>query len=88
MPYIDKERRPVFNKVLSQLPDMETKGELEYCIFYLMRRYMHKLAVKYSNLHDTVYAAYHCGHEFKRRFLDEREDDAKDFNGDIIGVES
>lgn len=87
MPYIEKDKRPKFNKVLSQLPEIESKGDLEYCIFYLMQRYMVKKAVRYSNLHDTAYAAQHCADEFRRRFLDTREEDAKDLNGDIIGVE-
>lgn len=37
----------------------------------------------YDNLHDTVYAAIHAGEEYKRRYLDPREDGAKERNGDI-----
>ena len=87
MPYIEQKARAKYNKVLGQLPDIESKGDLEYCIFYLMQRYMIKREVRYSTLHDTAYAAAHCSDEFRRRFLDAREDDAKDFNGDIVGVE-
>ena len=87
MPYIEKSQRTKFNKILSQLPEMENKGELEYCIFYLMRRYMSTKPEKYSNLHDTTYAAFHCGDEYLRLYLDKRENDARDLNGDIIGQE-
>jgi hypothetical protein len=62
---------------------MQKKGELEYCLFYTMLKYMLDKERNYSNYHDTTYAAYHCGHEFKRRFLDKREDFAMKKNGDI-----
>jgi hypothetical protein len=88
MPYIDKKDRPKFNKTLNQTPEFSTKGELEYCIFYLMKRYMSTRLKKYNHLHDTAYAAQHCCDEFRRRFLDKREDKARKSNGDIIGVES
>jgi len=55
---------------------------------------------KYSNLHgivyrvksvssnitndDAKYAIEHCADEFRRRFLDEREDEAIDINGDMV----
>lgn len=88
MPYIKADRRLHFDKVLIQLDVMtiENKGELEYCIFKLMQMYMRKKEVRYSNLHDTVYAAHHCGDEFRRRFLDKREDEAIKENGDVIAV--
>ena len=39
---------------------------------------------RYSTLHDCVYAVQHTADEFKRRFLDKREDDAREINGDIL----
>ena len=87
MPYIDPVRRVKYSEILRLLPEMDTKGDLEYCIFYLMKRFVYRLKKNYSNLHDTVYAAIHCGDEFRRRYLDIREDDARCENGDIIGVE-
>ena len=83
MPYIKQEDRQLFNDVLSCLPEIKTKGELEYCIFYLMKKYMSKKEFRYSNLHDCVYAAMHCADEFRRRYLDKREDEAREANGDI-----
>lgn len=83
MPYIKQEDRIKFEEILSEIPYFKTKGELEYCIFYLMDHYMDTRDVNYTNLHDTVYSAIHCGDEFRRRFLDKREDEARLTNGDI-----
>lgn len=84
MPYIKPELRKQYSEVLDKLPYMKSKGELEYCIFYLMLKYMNDCNVSnYSNLHDTTYAAQHCADEFRRRFLDKREDKAREENGDM-----
>jgi hypothetical protein len=83
MPYIKIEDRTKYDQVLKQLPNFETKGDLEYCIFYLMKAYMGNREYKYTELHNTVYAAVHCGDEFRRRFLDKREDEAIETNGDV-----
>ena len=39
--------------------------------------------MKYTELHNTVYAATHCGDEFRRRYLDGREIMAMGDNGDV-----
>jgi len=85
MPYIKQEYRQIYDEVLNQLDtkDFQNKGDLEYCIFKLMVIYMKSKEFKYSNLHDTAYAATHCADEFRRRFLDRREDKAIMENGDI-----
>ena len=83
MPYIKQEDRQKFNKILKQLPEMKTKGELEYCVFYLMKKYMKNRKFRYTNLHDCVYAVMHCADEFRRLYLDKREDEARKENGDI-----
>jgi len=84
MPYIKKEDREPFDKALDYFPIIKNKGELEYCIFKIMRTYIKNKEFKYSNLHDTVYAAAHCSDEFRRRFLDKRENEALTENGDIF----
>ena len=38
---------------------------------------------RYSNYHDTTYSAIHCGDEYRRRYLDVREDGAIQENGDV-----
>lgn len=83
MPYIAPKLRPKYNVVLDQIADIPTKGELEYCIYKLMMKYMHDKEYRYSVLHDVTYCAHHCGDEFRRRHLDKREDVAIEENGDI-----
>lgn len=58
---------------LDDITTISTKGELEYCIFKLMKIYMRNKEWRYSTLHDCAYAATNCGDEFRRRFLDKRE---------------
>lgn len=83
MPYITQPKRFKYKRTLESIGFIDSKGELEYCIFKLMKIYMQNKEVNYSNLHDTVYSAIHCGDEFKRRFLDKREDEALKKNGEI-----
>jgi len=84
MPYVSQERRDVYDKVLNKIPDIETKGDLEYCVFKLMKRFMKTREFRYSTLHEVVYAVMHCADEYRRRFLDKREDEARETNGDIF----
>jgi hypothetical protein len=85
MPYINKEQRVKYEHVYYAIKnlDIETKGDLEYLIFLLMQTYMKNREQRYSILHDVVYAAQHCADEFRRRFLDKREDVARETNGDV-----
>lgn len=83
MPYIRKQDREEYDVILNQLPNIESKGDLEYCVFKLMKQYMQYKQVRYANLHDTVYAVMHCADEFRRRYLDKRENEAMEENGDI-----
>lgn len=83
MPYIKRKLRKQYDLFLDEMPNIETKGDLEYCIFRLMKWYMKTREFRYSNLHDVVYAAQHCADEFRRRFLDKRENEAREKNGDV-----
>ena len=83
IPYIKKEFRKKYSKILEQLPDIESKGDLEYCVYYLMQKYMENKEFRYSVLHDCTYAVQHCSDEFRRRNLDVRENEARDKNGDV-----
>lgn len=83
MPYIAKQDRNKYREILDQIQKIDTKGDLEYCIYFLMKRYMKDKEFRYSTLHDTVYAAIHCGDEYRRRNLDIRENAAMEKNGDI-----
>ena len=84
MPYIKKNLREKYDKILEQLPDIENKGDLEYCLTYLMKRkFMNTRDYSYSTLHEVVYACQHTADEFRRRYLDVREEYALHNNGDI-----
>jgi len=83
MPYIQQNARKKYLDIFKNISIPQTKGELEFCIFYLMTIFMENKDWRYSNLHDCVYAAMHCADEFRRRHLDEREDVAIKENGDI-----
>ena len=83
MPFITPESRIKYQRTLESIGFIKTKGELEYCIFKLMVMYMQDKKICYSNLHDAVYAAIHCGDEFRRLYLDKREDEARETNGGI-----
>lgn len=82
MPYIHQEDRKYIDSKIQEIA-FTNKGELEYAIFKLMIMYMKSRTFKYSELHDVTYAAIHAGEEFKRRYLDKREDIALEQNGDI-----
>ena len=85
MPYIDKEAREKFNnfRITASHLDIESKGELEYLVYVLMMEYMSQRESRYSPLHDCVYGVHHAADEFRRRYLDKREDKARQVNGDI-----
>lgn len=83
MPYIKKTSRDRFVNALLRVPLMTSKGELEFCVYYLMVLYMKVRKQCYSDLHDTVYAVHHAADEYRRRHLDKREDAARKANGDI-----
>ncbi len=83
MPYIADEDRQQYDHDLNGIEEIKTKGDLEYCIARLMDIYMKTRAYRYSDLHDCAYAAQHSCDEFRRRFLDSREDQAIDQNGDV-----
>ena len=83
MPYIEENKRHYYDRNLNQIGEIVTKGDLEYCVFKLMKKYMKNRDFKYSNLHDCVYAVQHCADEFRRLYLDKREDEAREKNGDI-----
>ena len=83
MPYIVPDERKEYDKILDQLPKIENKGHLEYCVFKLMKNFMSTREKRYSTLHEVVYAVMHCADEYRRLYLDKREDEARKQNGDV-----
>lgn len=84
MPYISREDRNKYEEILRSIEQIDTKGDLEFCISILMDVFMKSRSWRYSDLHDCTYAAQHCADEFRRRFLDKREDEAVMLNGDCF----
>jgi len=86
MPYINSISRDKYDMIMKAINSsngIETKGDLEYLVFALMKKFMKNREFKYTTLHDCVYAVQHCADEFRRRYLDKREDEARETNGDI-----
>jgi hypothetical protein len=86
MPYISKQDRQKYetiDKAISLTPEITRKGDLEYLVFKLMVKFMATREKRYSTLHDTVYAVAHASDEYRRRYLDNRENEAIILNGDI-----
>ena len=81
MPHIKKEDREQYDKALHKVPEILTKGDLEYCVFQLLKKYMSTRAHRYTTLHEAVYGAIHAAEEYKRLYLDKREDKAIEENG-------
>jgi len=83
MPYIKPEKRSTYDDVLDILAHIDNKGDLEYCVTKLMKIYMYDRDFRYTELHNCVYAVQHCADEFRRLYLDKREDEAREINGDV-----
>jgi len=83
MPYIKKQFRKQYDDIIEGLPNIESKGDLEYIVTKVMNRFMKTREKRYSTLHETVYAVMHCSDEYRRRYLDKREDEAIIENGDV-----
>jgi len=83
MPYIKKEFRGKYDLIIDNLPEIEGKGDLEYIVFKIMKKFMSTREFRYSTLHEVVYAIMHCSDEYRRRYLDKREDSALKDNGDV-----
>lgn len=86
MPYIKTEDRKKYLSILKAIEythAIENKGDLEFLVFVLIKKFMKTRESRYGTLHEAVYAPIHSAHEFERRYLDKREDKARQENGDI-----
>jgi len=84
MPHINKEQRVLYSGLISEILRTEilTKGDLEYIIYNVVKQFMATREERYGNLHEAVYACIHAGEEYKRVYLDKREDKAIKDNGE------
>lgn len=82
MPHIKPDFRPKYNDILNLLPPIESKGDLEYIIYRTLKLFMKTRDSNFTNLHEAVYGGIHASEEFKRNYLDKREDFAISQNGE------
>ena len=84
MPYIEPEKRKLINPHLDQaLKELETKGDFNYAITYLIHHYVLQRDLRYDTLNDAV-GIFECAKdEFKRQVLHGYEDPKKEANGPI-----
>jgi len=84
MPYIQSNRREVFDTSIEELIDkVENEGELNYVITKLCLGYLKKFSIRYSTL-NTIIGVLSCSiQEFYRRIVGNYEEKKKKENGDV-----
>lgn len=84
MPYITPERREAFDDVLEKMaPEVQSEGELNYCIYKLATLVVDRIGESYANLSMCSSAMEHAKLEWYRRRLAPYEDVKIAENGDI-----
>ncbi len=84
MPYITPDRRAAFDALLERMaPEVQSEGELNYCIYKLATLVIGRIGESYSNLSMCSSAMEHAKLEWYRRRLVPYEDKKIDENGDI-----
>lgn len=85
MPYISQEKRGKFNTYLRSIANQLTeKGELTYCIYYLMLAWLSSQEKQdYKTRSNTRATAQDAVDEFYRQKMAKYEDEAIKRNGDI-----
>jgi len=89
MPYIKEEERNTINKELDLIA-IDSPGQLNYAITYMILRYINKKwiertpgIVKYQDINDVIGALEGAKLEFYRRYVSTFEDKKKVENGDV-----
>ena len=84
MPYINPERRRLFDTLLQDCSkQIENEGELNYCIYKLATLMIERVGESYQNLSMCSSAMEHAKLEWYRRRLSPYEDRKIKENGDI-----
>jgi len=85
MPYIKEERRKVFDKDLLKISfNIQTKGELTYCIYKLGCLFLHIIGTSYEYLSMITSSMEDSKLEFYRRKTAPYEDRKIIENGDVV----
>ena len=85
MPYIEQNRRAIFNKHLEGLLDSShiEKGDLTYCVYHLALQYIQVHGQRYQHISDACSALADAEAEIRRRILNPYEDKKIVENGDV-----
>lgn len=97
MPYIKQKRRSVYEKSIQSIvknlgmgereisdQDNSAKGELNYVIYSIVKRYIEEKGLRYFRLNDFVGGVLTCCQlELYRRLASSYEDEAIIKNGDV-----
>jgi hypothetical protein len=84
MPYIKAERRKVFDAHLEPCArEIETEGELNYCIYKLSALLVERIGESYDKLSMCSSAMEHAKMEWYRRRVTPYENKKIEENGDI-----
>ncbi len=84
MPYIQQDRRDVFDRALNELAlEVRNEGELNYCIYKLSRLIISRTGKSYSSLSMCSSAMEHAKLEWYRKVVAPYEDEKIGENGDI-----
>jgi putative lipoic acid-binding regulatory protein len=96
MPYIKQERRPAFEQAIKNVVeelgaqpgndtmDDSAKGELNYVIYSIVKRYVEQRGMRYHRLQDFINGTLmSCRDELSRRLMSSYEDGAIEKNGDV-----
>lgn len=92
MPYIKPEAREYYrnhgaldelSQALNKINLEEAKGDLNYIIFYLVRKYIQERGLGYFKISTMIGALEDCADELRRRVLHPYEDSCIKKNGDI-----
>src|SRR5450432_746807 len=93
MPYINKDRRVVFESDIASIVeklgaeggDDAAKGELNFLIYSIVQRYLDKHGMRYARSQDFIGGVLTCCQlELYRRLLGPYEDVAIEKNGDVM----
>jgi len=84
MPHINQTQRSLYTNLIYELSNVtiDNKGDLEFIIYNVLKQYMKSREKRYSTYHDAVYGGIHACEEYKRLYLDKREDKAISENGE------
>jgi len=89
MPYIEKNRRTLFDKHLKEIgPHTTGQGDLNYCITILLHKYIESHGLSYATLNDCIGVLEAAKLELYRRIVAPYEDIKIAENGDLELSES